>query len=205
MPIVTVIYILTNVAYYTFADQVFGVMNWTIPLAVALSCFGGPQRLHPGFLQVRVFFVGSREGHLPDYLCMIHVHRYTPVPALLFNGIMALIYLCVEDVLQADQLLQLQLLVLCRSVHFGATVSALEAADRKRPLKLSLFFPIIFCVLSVFLVVVPLYSDTINSLIGIGIALSGVPVYFLCIYTPARKRPQRLRSLIGEMKRLQRC
>lgn len=98
MPIVTVTYVVTNIAYFvvlsredilsseavavTFGDKMLGWFSFLMPIFVACSTFGSLNGAI--FASSRLFFVGAREGHLPQAIALIDVKRLTPVPSLVF-------------------------------------------------------------------------------------------------------------------------
>lgn len=98
IPMVTIIYVATNVAYFavlptndiqaslavavTFGDKMLGMFAWLMPLFVACSTFGSLNGAI--FASSRLFFVGARNGHLPACINLINIKCLTPIPSIIF-------------------------------------------------------------------------------------------------------------------------
>ncbi|RXG61855.1 hypothetical protein Avbf_15953 [Armadillidium vulgare] len=169
LPLVTVIYVLANVAYLavltpnemlasnaiacgnymlnfqifflfmqqTFANKIMGsTASWIMPLLVALSAFGGLS-VHI-MTSSRLCFVGARQGHFPDFLAMINVRCNTPVPSLIFLGLLSLGYLCTTDIyLLIEYSSFVESMFILISIA-GLLYMRIKYPDKERPIKVML-------------------------------------------------------------------
>ncbi|XP_044537644.1 cystine/glutamate transporter [Gracilinanus agilis] len=213
MIIVTVGYVLTNVAYFTtisaeelllskavavtFAERLLGKFSLAVPAFVALSCFGS---MNGGVFAVsRLFYVASREGHLPEILSMIHVRKHTPLPAVIILYPLTMIMLFFGDLYSL-----LNFLSFARWLFIGLAVAGLiylryKQPDMHRPFKVPLFIPALFSFTCFFMVILSLYSDPLNTGIGFGITLTGVPAYYFFIVWD--KKPTWFQRISGRITR----
>uniref|UniRef100_A0A0A9WWJ9 Y+L amino acid transporter 2 n=1 Tax=Lygus hesperus TaxID=30085 RepID=A0A0A9WWJ9_LYGHE len=192
LPLVTVIYVLANVAYlavltpsqmiasnaiaFTFADKALGYIAPIMPIMVALSALGGLS-VHI-MTSSRMCFVGARYGHFPTMLSHINVDKYTPTPSLVFLCILSLLMLCSSDIYQ--------LITYCSFVESFFTMMTVggllwlryKQPNMHRPIKVNLAIPISFVIICIFLVIVPIYEKPAEVGVGAAITLAGIPFYY---------------------------
>ncbi|XP_001603387.1 Y+L amino acid transporter 2 [Nasonia vitripennis] len=206
MPLITVVYVLANVAYFvvltrdeilasnavavTFGDKLLGPMSWIIPFFVACSTFGALNGAI--FASSRLFFVGARNGHLPTALSLINVQNLTPMPSLIFLCIITLVLLFIKDVYTLINYVSFVEALFTTMSITGLLWLRYKRPDLHRPIKVPLALPIIFFIICAFLVTLPCYVTPWEVGVGIAFVLCGIPVYWVFIYWP--KKPKWLIS-----------
>lgn len=208
--LVTVVYVLANVAFYTtlspaevlgseavavtFAERLYQPVDFLVPIFVALSTFGSVNGIL--FTSSRLFYAGALEGQMPEILTMIQVKRMTPTPAVLFMAFLSLAYLGSSNILALISYvgfatwLSIGLAVICvpllRYTH----------PDLERPIKVNLVWPILYIIATIFITIVPMIAAPIETGMGVGMIATGVPVYFLFIYV---RKPEPIRKMLRNM------
>lgn len=193
--LVTVVYVLTNVAFYTtlspieilsskavavtFANRLFGPFSWTIPVFVALSTFGAINGIL--LTSSRLFYSGACHGQMPELLTMIQAQRLTPTPSVLAMALLSMLYLTVSDI---DKLINYVGFATWLSI--GVAVLCLpwlrwKQPNLERPIRVNLAWPIIYLACTVFVTVVPMVASPYETGMGTLMILSSIPVYYLFI------------------------
>eukprot|EP00088_Acartia_fossae_P065772 TRINITY_DN811_c0_g1_i11.p1 TRINITY_DN811_c0_g1~~TRINITY_DN811_c0_g1_i11.p1 ORF type:complete len:489 (-),score=-32.03 TRINITY_DN811_c0_g1_i11:89-1555(-) len=193
--LVTVVYVLTNIAFYTtlsvpevlgseavavtFAERLYGRFAFMIPVFVAMSTFGGVNGIL--LTSSRLFYAGACEGQMPEILSMIQVKKMTPAPAVLIVALLSLVYLCSSDIFRL-----ITYVGFATWVSIGLAVFCLpwlrwKHPEWNRPIKVHLIFPVLYIIATIFITIVPMIASPVETGIGIAIIATGVPVYLLFI------------------------
>ncbi|XP_052789094.1 large neutral amino acids transporter small subunit 2-like [Mya arenaria] len=194
--LVTLVYTFANVAYFTtvsrvevlsgaavavmFSKRLYNVAWVIMPIFVSLSTFGGVNGIL--FTSSRLFYVGAREGHMPQILSMVQITRLTPMPACLFMGLLSLVYLT-----SSNMYALINYVSFVNWLAIGLSVTVLlyfrwKRPNMDRPIKVAIIWPIIYVVMSMILVFLPMYSSPTETGFGCLIISTGIPVYFVFVY-----------------------
>lgn len=197
VPLVTLLYFMMNVAYMTvlsvpeiikapavgmrFAEIAFGPLSFVIPLAVALSTFGCGMSVQFGVS--RLCYAAGRSGHMIESLSYIHIKKMTPAPAVVLQGLLTTIFILIGSIIRLIEFVSFLIWIFYGLAMVALVVMRKTKKDAPRPYKVPLFIPILVCIISGLLAVIPLVmSPSIEYVGALGFIAVGFIVYYVFIF-----------------------
>ncbi|KAF7732296.1 hypothetical protein EC973_005192 [Apophysomyces ossiformis] len=193
-PLVVVCYLLANVAYLAvlrsevvmhtntvamdFGKKIFGPVGGILfAVCVALSCFGTANA--SVFTGARIIYVSAKQGHLPNFFGRLNTSRQTPTTAIILQAILTTIMILIGSFRRL-----INFYSVCAWIFYFLAVLALlvfryKEPELKRPYRVWLCTPILFCILALFLCTTPFIAAPYESLTAIGFTLLAIPVWLV--------------------------
>ena len=184
----------SNAVAVTFAEKIVGKYSWIISIFVALSTFGFVNSIL--LSTSRIIFGAARNNHMPTILAFINIKFLTPIVSVIFMSVATLICLLFQDTF-----VLLRIGVLAEYLFIALSVGGLLylrriQPDTPRPIKVSLFYPISFLIICLFIILLTLYQKPIESFVCLAIIGLGVPVFLIGVKW---KKPKSVQSKLGNL------
>ncbi|KAG6814370.1 hypothetical protein H0H92_010956 [Tricholoma furcatifolium] len=195
MAVVTLMFMLANLAYFVVLDPITVSKSNTVALdfgralfgpiggmvfafMVAFSCFGA---LNGAFFTTsRLIYAAGKERFLPAFFGRLHASRKTPLNAALLQSAITITFIMAGGGFRS----LINFAVVASWAFYFLTVLGLiilrvKEPSLERPYKTWIITPIIFCAVALFLLIMPIIAAPVEALAVLGFVLAGIPVFYL--------------------------
>ncbi|TPP64071.1 Large neutral amino acids transporter small [Fasciola gigantica] len=196
--IVTVIYLLANIAYLavlspyelmtsniisnavaeTFAVRTMGPVAFLMPLCVGISVFGS---VSGGILSSsRVGQAASLEGHLPSVFSMLHIKQQSPIPSVLGLVFLSVYFVFSEDTSRLIELTGFAFIIVtamttCCHIHIRRTTKV------KSEFSIPMWISWVYLIITILIGCLTIQLNPWDALISLALMLVSLPLYIICI------------------------
>ncbi|CAF1418645.1 unnamed protein product [Adineta ricciae] len=212
LPIVIVLYVLTNISYFTvmtksallssnavamtWGEVVLGSVARVLPILIALSALGSANGLT--YTSARYCMVSARYGYLPEIFSYIQKQRLTPLPGIIFQTILAIIYCIPSDIEGLINYFSFVSWLFCGLTFVATLCCKFTKRDVLRLIKVPIPLVIFIILISIYLVIAPVISyPNIGFLIASIILLLSLIVYYIFIFRQVQ--PKFMKKLNGSI------
>eukprot|EP00040_Diaphanoeca_grandis_P025935 m.144440 g.144440 ORF g.144440 m.144440 type:complete len:523 (+) comp30373_c1_seq1:354-1922(+) len=218
--LVTTLYIVANIGYFAVMDlnqivienttnpvegfaTAFGLMTLgetgkvMLPLCIAVSTFGAANG--SAFTGGRLLQVSARNGDFPKFLSTLHgKHHPRPVYALVAQGALGITFVVLGDFKSLLAGFSVVAWIFYLMAVLCVFIFRWREPNRPRPFRVWLMVPVVFCSISVILVIATFIQQPRESILALILICTAFPVYLLrkwlryrgYISTPPASKPE---------------